>query len=204
MTNTRRILLVEGKDDWHVVSSLMNSYDVPEDFKIVDTDGVNGLLSRLPVQLKATGAERIGIVLDADVDLELRWQSIRVILERHGYSRVPAVPSANGTILAEESYPQFGAWLMPDNSLPGMLEDFAALLIPADDPLKGYANSSIDGLPRRLFLDVHRPKVLIHTWLAWQSDPGTPMGLAITKKYLDANSGGAIKFVNWIKALFLD
>jgi len=80
MTNSTRILLVEGKDDWHVVSSLMNNYKVPEYFKVVDTDGVDGLLSRLPVQLKASGVERIGVVLDADVDLDRRWQLMNPLI----------------------------------------------------------------------------------------------------------------------------
>lgn len=203
MRNQARVLLVEGKDDFHVISSLMQAYEVPELFAIQETEGVEGLLARLPVQLKATDIERVGVVVDADVDLSTRWRSIRSILKSYGYADVPLVPSSEGTIVVEPKFPQFGAWLMPNNSLPGMLEDFAALLIPKDDPVAEYATSCVGEIPRQLFIDAHKSKAVMHTWLAWQADPGTPMGLAITKKYLDSGSVGAVNFVNWIKALFL-
>jgi hypothetical protein len=203
MNNTARILLVEGKDDLHVITNIMMAYSVPDEFQIYDTNGVEQLLLRLPVQLKASKIEKVGIVLDADTDIEHRWHSVRGILTTFGYPNVPTVPSRLGTILSGTHYPDFGAWLMPNNSLPGILEDFVALLIPSDDLLLAHANTSIDTVPQRLFIENNRPKALIHTWLAWQADPGTPMGLAITKKYLDVGSPAALEFVNWVKALFL-
>jgi hypothetical protein len=49
---------------------------------------------------------------------------------------------------------------------------------------------------------IHKSKARIHTWLAWQEDPGTPMGLAITKSYLDTNQELCNLFVNWLNNLF--
>jgi hypothetical protein len=55
----------------------------------------------------------------------------------------------------------------------------------------------------RKFALGHFAKAHIHTWLAWQSDPGTPMGLALTKKYLDAGSLGTAPFLRRLDAMFL-
>jgi hypothetical protein len=46
------------------------------------------------------------------------------------------------------------------------------------------------------------PKALIHTWLAWQRNPGQPMGQAITAQPLDRNEALARAFVAWLNALF--
>ena len=45
-------------------------------------------------------------------------------------------------------------------------------------------------------------KAQLHTWLAWQEQPGTPLGLAITNRYLDANAPHAQKLMDWIRQLF--
>ena len=49
---------------------------------------------------------------------------------------------------------------------------------------------------------MHKSKAEIHTWLAWQEEPGTPMGQAITKQYLDTNKELAKKFIGWLDNLF--
>lgn len=69
-----------------------------------------------------------------------------------------------------------------------MLEDFIKFLIPDKDSLLPIAESTIKSLEEgglQRFNTTHQSKALMHTWLAWQKDPGTPMGLSITKKYLD-------------------
>lgn len=47
-----------------------------------------------------------------------------------------------------------------------------------------------------------RPKAVIHTWLAWQEEPGTALGQAITKRYLDPSRDPAPAFRNWLLELF--
>jgi hypothetical protein len=51
--------------------------------------------------------------------------------------------------------------------------------------------------PDKLFI-----KARIHTWLAWQENPGLPFGTAITARYFGADSQEALKFVNWFNLLF--
>ena len=86
-----------------------------------------------------------------------------------------------------------------------MLEDFIKFLIPQDDELLPIAedvltnNIEAKGLNR--YKELHRPKALIHTWLAWQEEPGSPMGQAITKKYLQDTETCQL-FVSWLKKIF--
>ncbi|GAC1468243.1 MAG: hypothetical protein PVS3B1_23760 [Ktedonobacteraceae bacterium] len=42
----------------------------------------------------------------------------------------------------------------------------------------------------------------LHTWLAWQEEPGTPMGQAITKRYVDASSPHALPLISWFRRVF--
>jgi hypothetical protein len=196
-----RILLVEGQDDKHVVWALAQHAELPEVFEVSDKDGIDALLEMLPAQLKASGLEVLGIMVDADTNMQARWQSLRDILTKSGY-KVPKQPSLEGTIMSMEDKPTVGIWLMPDNQRTGMLEDFAADLISDDDLLLPYARTSVAQLPERRYPDVQRAKAELHTWLAWQKEPGKPIGLAITAKYLNPASEQAQPFVNWLRTLF--
>jgi head-tail adaptor len=201
------VLWVEGKDDQHVVLSLLEHHQVPEVFKVIDRKGIENLLDALRVQLtQGSDVARIGIVVDADADVEARWAAIRNVLVRSGYHKVPERPEVGGTVLRETERPIFGAWLMPENTAPGMLEDFAAALVPEGDFLWAHAGEVIDGIPskHRRFAEGHRAKAHIRTWLAWQEDPGAPMGLAITKRYLDADAPQARRFIDWLTRLMVD
>jgi hypothetical protein len=93
---------------------------------------------------------------------------------------------------------------MPDNTLPGMLEDFARFLVPPGDNLWPRACDCIDNIPvdQRRFPAQHLIKAQMHTWLAWQQQPGLPLGLAVTTRYLDANAIHAQQLVAWIRRLF--
>jgi hypothetical protein len=97
-----------------------------------------------------------------------------------------------------------GIWLMPDNQFPGMLEDFVSFLIPQSDALWQKVDNCLNQIPekeRRFSLD-HRIKAQLHTWLAWQKEPGKPLGTAITARYLDAEAAHAQQLIAWIRRLF--
>jgi len=93
---------------------------------------------------------------------------------------------------------------MPDNTIPGMLEDFMSLLIPAGDILWPMAQGIVQQvtITDRRFPQTQGMKANIHTWLAWQEEPGKPMGQAITKRYLDAAAPDAQQLIRWIRKLF--
>jgi hypothetical protein len=201
-----RRLLVEGKDDQHVVWNLCVSHQVPQTFEVRETEGIDPLIDVLSVQLKGSDLERIGIVIDADVELASRWASIATVLQRTGYASVPEHPLVTGTIIEQKDRPTVGVWLMPDNTTAGMLEDFAAALVRPADPLFRRAEAAVDAIPadERPFSLFHRSKAVMHTWLAWQKVPGSPLGQAIGKGDLDAHAPQALRFVAWLRRLMVD
>lgn len=198
-------LLVEGNDDCHVVWALCEKYQLPESFEVIDCKGIEDLLSSVSVRLKQSGIDTIGLVVDADTNLDSRWQSIRSILQGEGYVTVPEKIPERGLIYREEGKVTVGVWLMPNNDTNGMLEDFIRFLVPEPDALMPIVTSVLDDLEGKnlnKYKSIHRSKALIHTWLSWQEDPGTPMGLSITKKYLDASVPECSVFVEWLRKLF--
>jgi hypothetical protein len=199
------VLLVEGRDDAAVLSSLWKRYSIPISSECIrPVEGIDRLLETLRVRLKASDLERIGIVVDADDDLHGRWRALHDILSKAGYTSLPEEPDPLGTVIEEEGRPSVGIWIMPDNTLPGMLEHFIGFLIPDGDMLWDRARLNVDDIPSEhcRFSEPHRVKAHVHTWLAWQQDPGTPLGLAITKRYLDADAEHAQRLMNWIRRLF--
>jgi|SRR5215213_10339294 len=205
-TRNPRQLWVEGKDDNAMVQSLCAFHDLPRGlFEVHVAEGVEKLMEAFPVQLRARGLERFGIVVDADSDLRARWTAVRDQLVAGGYGSVPNDPSPAGTVLRAENLPVFGVWIMPDNAAPGVLEDFAAALIPVGDTLWSHAADAIDRIPEenRRFPIVRKAKAHIHTWLAWQESPGSPMGQAITKGDLDGRAPLAEAFVAWLRRLMV-
>ena len=199
------VLLVEGAGDEQVAYHLFNHAAIPKDtIAVRNKQGYEKLVETLAVELAASELEKIGIIVNADSDLSARWESIRNELRSIGYMRTPDLPDTQGTIIYEAGRPAVGVWVMPNNQLPGMIEDFVALLIPKPDGLWTRAQNCVDQLPEneRRFSQVHLAKAYVHTWLAWQAEPGTPMGLAITKRYLDANLPTGKNFIAWLTHLF--
>lgn len=202
---TDSVLLLEGQDDKHVVNNLLFAHHLNTRFNIKEKGGLPNLLDTLPVEIRASELKRIGLVVDADTSLTNRWQSLNLVLTKSGYIGIPKTPSESGTILKQEGKPVLGIWLMPNNSDVGMIEDFAMLLISPQDRLLPLAQAALETIPMedRLFPEVHRSKALVHTWLAWQVDPGVPMGAAITRKYLESDTPTAVAFVTWLNQLLM-
>lgn len=213
MSPKRRILLVEGPNDKHVVWALLNYHAVPETFAVEDISGIDKRIQNARVRLKALrtadSMERLGILLDADEDQPRRWQHLRTAVRDTAGVELPAAPAKEGTIVDAGGGRLFGAWLMPNNELPGKLEDFLSFLVPPPDALLPRVDDFLDALPSRddcpaRFPDKDRVKARIHAWLAIQHEPGKPMGAAITARYLDAGAPMAAAFVAWLTRLFVD
>ena len=209
-------LLVEGTDDANVCYHLLISHRIVvkdrdtkrannNGIEIVDTKGIENLLEDLPRQILADSSlASLGIVVDADDDIAVRWQALRDILLKVGYSTVPASPDLGGTIIYEHDQPTIGIWIMPNNELPGMLEHFCRFLVPYDDCLWDRAESVVQQVMQVdcRFPQPHLMKAQIHSWLAWQNEPGKPLGQAITKRFLDSQAPYAQQFILWICRLF--
>lgn len=207
--NNKAQLLVEGKNDRHVIWALCQQYEVEKTFSVEipssDNGGIDALLDSIPVRLKISDLRALGIVLDANQNLNGRWQAIKHRLTEIGYTAFPQGPVPDGTIIDVPNKPKVGIWLMPDNQLPGMLEDFVAHLIPADHDLVPKAKRILQEIEEQnlnKYPLAHHPKAFIHTWLAWQKIPGQPMGQAITAQVLNHNKPLANNFVSWLRELF--
>lgn len=202
-------LLVEGNDDQHVIWSFCQHHQLAENFDVIDCNSIENVLGQLKTRLSNPSAhQRIGIVIDADVDLNKRKaQILEVLRQSQKYNCADCEWPASGLILKPiDSYDAtIGIWIMPDNNINGMLEDFIISLASEADPLMQKAESILNELEEsqiQQYKSVHRSKAKIHTFLAWQDEPGKPMGTAITAKILNPNSEHAEVFVHWIKQLF--
>jgi hypothetical protein len=206
---SKRVLMVEGPDDEHVVKHICGQHQLGNIDEIKPYDGKQTLLDAIPVRLKGSDILALGILLDADTDLMATWQGILDRLRSAGYKTVPDKPIPEGTVInapLESLLPKIGVWLMPDNQMSGILENFLHFLIPVDEEntaLRKYAENAIQNIPgNRRFTDLKRPKALIHTWLAWQEEPGKPLGIAVKARYLDSQLPVGQQFANWLRRTF--
>ena len=201
--------MVEGTDDEHVLKHICGSYDdIGHLDRVKAHGGVDSLLVAIPLQIKLSKerGDVVGIVIDADDSPDARWQSLRGIFAQAGYPNVPRRQDPDGTVLESPtgtSLPRAGVWIMPDNKTPGILEDFLRFLIPNQpNPLFAHAERSVATVPERRFGENDAPKALIHTWLAWQDEPGKPYGTAITARFLDSRLPEAQALAGWLGRLF--
>ncbi len=216
------VMLVEGPDDYHVLQHLLTVHGIDQTIKyrlqgyrpavaadneIVfhASEGVQNVFDNLSQRLKITGELAcIGVIVDADLSIAGRWQRLRDILIGSGYADVPKVPNAGGTLVEHEEKPRVGIWIMPNNTLPGKVEDFIALLVPPGDALWTQAERNVQEIleAERRFNSEAFIKAHIHTWLAWQERPGLPMGSAIREKYLNVDAPEALLLIDWLRRLF--
>ncbi len=197
-------LLVEGKDDQHVIWSLCNKFKIKESFDIIDCDGVDNLKEQLPVRFKQSDVKTIGVIFDADSDLISRWVSFKSIINSIGFRAPDEFPS-DGLIITNDNGYKLGVWIMPNNNTNGMLEDFITFLVPKKDKLLPIVDSTLSYLEENSINNYslsHKSKAKIHTWLSWQEEPGTPLGLSITKRYLTTDDSICMMFVSWLDKLF--
>ena len=183
--NGSRVLLVEGKNDCHVVWALRDTYHVPETFGVYVCESDDILLSRLNALTQRPEMEIVGVVIDADSNPEGRWQSIQSKLQNSQYV-LPSAPDPDGTIVEA-------------------VEDFCRELAPAD-AIAFSEQCVIQAKEREFatFKDVHQSKAVVHTYLAWQDEPGKPLGQSITSQVLEPETEIARRFVDWLKRLFGD
>ncbi len=231
MKKETRILFVEGADDLHSIKAICEHFKVEETFSVEVPDGegkipkrkthkselggIDNVLkaARLNLIAGSSAVEHLGIVVDADQNLDSQWQKVLSILTKAGFKdeNLPELPDANGTVITQEYLPKFGVWIMPDNvTNRGMLEDFLEFLVPDKEtnPIWAKAVKCSQEILEEVredirFNDIHLSKARIHAYLAWQKNSGNPFGLSITAKYLQADNPECKKFVEWLNLLFV-
>ncbi len=200
-----RILLVEGENEKHVIRHLIDRGSGVVAFQAEVLGGIDPLTRALPNYVVRPGLEALGVVADANDDIEGRWQSIKDRLSSRGVE-LPRSLSEGGTIIpATDENPRVGVWLMPDNQSAGELEHFVAQMIPTDDPVWWLACDYVASIPAdlRLFRPQKEMRAQVHAWLATREDP-RQMGLAIRTRDLDTQVPLVATFISWLKRLFGD
>ena len=200
MDNNDCVLLVEGPNDEHVVRHLCNRQQAMPEFYIRGKGGIEVLLEDIGLEILDPRRKAVGILVDANDDLDARWRSVANRLRQENIE-VPSSPKRTGTII--DSNPRVGIWLMPDNTSPGELENFVSEMIPADDPVWPLSENYIDDIPQahRKFTGKKIMRAKIHAWLATREDP-RQMGAAIAARDLHVDGTLSTAFANWLRQLF--
>ena len=218
-TVERSKLHVEGTDDVHVVKHLLlrhgidcptkrenrpqHEFDpnVPEISAAGDKDAV---LAAIGTAVPVSNGRSVGFVLDADEEPQDRWSAVCGRLRVFGLDLPDEIPPEGFVDDVAEFGACVGVWLMPDNQREGALEGFLEDLVDDEDPLLPIAETSTaDALAKGArFPEGKHRKAVLHTWLAWQEDPGLPYGSAIKAKFFRDDSTAAQAFVGWYRRVF--
>ena len=204
-------LVVEGTDDLHSVTQLLArfSYDWDDENTTrpyISSEGSDKRALRAFSLALRSGYQRLGVIVDANSSFTDRWQHLRDQAVRAGVA-LPEQPGSGGTVVPGlRDGTRIGVWIMPDNASPGSLEDFLARLVPSEDACWPYAGEVVGEARRRgaPCKEKDHSKSTLHTWLAWQEEPGLPFGVALKAKFFAHDSEEARRFVAWFWRLFVD
>jgi len=205
-----KILLVEGTGDKGVFTELLKAWGIQCPL-IKDCGSVEDVFRMMRLCLTNSGQYKyVGVVVDADTHPEGRLHRFLQIAAKSGRYNINGCMHLQSEGLVAEGLDvdaaRIGLWVMPDNRDHGMLEDFLAKMAATVSPeLLDEAESALVRVEKQgiqQYTPVHRPKAKMHTYLAWQKEPGAALPVAIMKHYLDASSDNARPFISWINRLF--
>jgi len=200
----RKVLLVEGNDDKHVVLNIWKKLNTnPPPFEIIDSKGIEKLLNLIEIELAIEGIEAVGIIVDTNDDAHKRWKQLSNRIHRSSQIQIPDEPVPQGTIVAEK--PRVGVWMMPDNKSLGEIESFIHQMIPNDDKIWPRSERYVAEIPiaDRKFKPHKELKSIIHAWMAVRETP-RPVGTAIGAGDLNLDTPLVTTFNQWLNNLFLE
>ena len=199
----KSVLLLEGKSDCNIVKKFCEDNKINTQFGFCNCENDNQVLSKLNALLQGSNQpEIIGIILDADNDINARYQEI-INKTTKFYKKLPDSILKTGLVHTENGLPKLGIWIMPNNQDNGALEKFYLKL--ATDIDTAFINDVIkraEGKKLTSFKSQHRNKAIMHTYFAWQDSPSDPLHSAINKIALDNNKKIAKTFKAWLVQLF--
>lgn len=216
-TDKSKRIVVEGADDLSTISNLWQSlipdHRVPH---IEQCGGIKKLESTFDTQISSNETQKIGIVVDADVSADGRYESILRILDKLEVKFTVAPPKqmppegfVSSVKIEGKKVDRLGIWIMPDNVRPGAIEDFLLEMLPEQDDLRQDVEDALTRIEvtgkARYKPELLHNKAFVSTWLAWQEKPRMLYGDAVKKEALLNKDGTTcIGFVAWLKKLFLD
>lgn len=202
----RRRLVLEGLRDLSFVIELgsQHGFEVSRP-DIAQCEGIDNAFADFELAIKSKSYDRIGLVVDADADAKAAWARAVGRMRNAGLrQRFGASIRTEGARIETDGVPsRIGVWIMPDNASAGDMERLASFMIPRGDALWDRARDAVAGLPNpRRFRAKDSTKAEVHTWLAWQLEPGLGVGAAVRSKYLDPACNEAAAFVDWLRWLW--
>ncbi|MBX3102495.1 MAG: hypothetical protein KF690_08310 [Bacteroidetes bacterium] len=215
MENREHLLLVEGNSEKHVLYTICEKYEIPEVFDVEVAGNNEKARSKFIAEIAGSKYKKVGVVLDNELDQHV-WDSFSTGLTRYAefYEEpFPSSPLGEALIIRSNrknlTYDDFGIWMMPDNHSKGTLENFLIQMKTGHDLLLDFSEKTLVALeeqkPRiHLYKPVHRNKALVHTYLAWQENPGSPYGLAFKQGAFDLNHHNVKALADWLHRLFAD
>jgi hypothetical protein len=214
----KKVLLVEGKDDWHtfghIVRIATGAFPAFEMGYCGSDSAVQDTLLGM-TQASRSRQTVVGAVLDADRVLE--EDSGRAGIEgriralRGALGAVYAIPEqfpAQGLVVAptaewdKDRFPVLGIWLMPDNERDGIFEDLLRTSMRPES--EQYVATVVDKAKAdqmASFRDVERSKAIVKTHIAWQDPNKKNLGEAVGRHF-DNLSQACQPFMNWLERLF--
>lgn len=209
MQSSDKKLFVEGVNDREVVYRVENCYELRDICEVKALGSKQGVRQALELHLNemASKVKIIGVIIDADQDVSSSWASIKSVIDSTNNYVAPMDIPLGGLILKPSvpDNPKVGVWIMPNNSNRGMLEDFMKEMIPQDDNLVGIVSNTLDDLESKglqRYKAVHRSKAWIHTYLAWQDEPGNTLATAVDQNVLNPRAAIVKSFADWMRLLF--
>jgi hypothetical protein len=215
----KKVLLVEGPDDWHAFSHLIHkSSGAFPHYELGHCDNDDGVLDILSAMTEASNQTQsvLGAVLDADQrkkegaedeGIQSRIRSLQGRLDK--YYAIPDAFPKEGLILRPtrvsdlDRLPVLGIWLMPDNVRDGIFEDLlrAAMTPEAEKYISCVVDRATkDGMTG--FREVERPKAIVKTHIAWQDPNKKNLGEAISAKHFGNLIPACRPFLDWLSRLF--
>ena len=211
-------LIVEGKDAVVLSEILMKR-------KVTSPKGYADRNKYIKEFVKQTGSEslvndaiqnsleraditNLGVIVDAnEVGAISRFNRIKAKVEATLLIQFPKEKTLTKEGFYWQALPnlRIGIWIMPNNMDNGYLEHFLLNLIEEKDKTLDFARAKTAELMKMDFCNFSsnkRHKALLHTYLAWQKNPGLPMGTAAKAGYLNTSAPTVDNFENWWKNVF--
>lgn len=180
---SKKLLLVEGKDDDEFFAELLKSLNI-NDCEICYVNGSNEFNSKIPLLTKRSGFDNLEMLLiirDADTNAMSARSSIHNIIKK-----ASLVPPGPHTTLSS-GRPKVGIYILPDNSSEGAIEDLCLKIVEKDKKTKCVENfincaNKLNDSPNNI------SKAKVQAFLAIKSEIANTLGLAAKKGYWDFNS----------------
>ena len=212
------LLLVEGATEKRAIPELVEAngiiWEVAKRTPIVFIDDYAGgdtkvvKPSVISNELNVANRKALGLIVDADDNCQNRWQSVRNTCKDFIEDLPKDIPVQGlvcNTTKKNGKPVKFGVWIMPDNETSGMLETFLAYLVKDESEILWQYSQAVVSEAKNKganFKPTHVDKANIHTWLAWQDEPGSQLHMAVKKKILDPQHPKAQTFIQWFRTLY--